>query len=113
MRWIKGRQGTGYDKLKLFEIGFKNVCGMDAYILRYKTGDSIPPHTDPVTGKKHFRLNYELKKAHKGGVLEVESPILKIGRLCIFRSDASMHSVSKIEKGLRLVLTIGLAIKEK
>ncbi len=104
-----GRQGTGYEKLKLLELGSRRFGGIDAYIIRYNVGDSIPAHTDPVSGKKHFRLNVELKKATLGGRLCVKNPILRIGRLCLFRSDVSRHAVTRVNEGQRVVLSLGLA----
>jgi hypothetical protein len=109
MSWMKGRQGTGYEKKKIFELGSKRLGGVDCYIIRYNVGDGIPPHTDPVTGKKHFRLNFELKRASLGGRLYVKKPIFRIWRLCIFRSDLSRHAVSRVNEGQRLVFSLGLA----
>ncbi len=63
--WIKGRQGTGYDKLPLIVKPFG--MDIDSYILRFPEGCSIPTHTDPVrAGFKHYRLNIVIKKARKG-----------------------------------------------
>lgn len=110
MRWVKGRQGTGYEKLKLFQF-----LNMDCYILRYKVGDSIPWHTDPVPNRKHYRLNIELKKAESGGKLwmipdnnMVHKHIKE--RIILFRSDIVPHMVTKIKKGTRYVLTFGIAL---
>lgn len=59
-RLIKGRQGTGYAKLKLLR---SERLKMDAYILKYPEGSHIPPHTDPVDSNKHYRLNVVLEKS--------------------------------------------------
>lgn len=112
--WEKGRQNTGYEKLKLYQF-----LNMDCYLLRYKVGDSIPTHTDPVPGRKHYRLNFELKKPEKGGKLRygpcsaaLLDTIVKSEnkRIVFFRSDIIPHSVTEIKKGERLVLTFGIAI---
>jgi hypothetical protein len=111
MKWTKGRQGTGYEKLKLLELGHRSIGGIDAYLLKYGVGDSIPVHTDPVPGKRHYRLNLTLRNAKEGGELWVEKKILGIGkRIILFRSDLAKHSVTEIGSGVRIVLTIGIAI---
>jgi hypothetical protein len=109
MKWIKGRQGTGYEKFKVFEFGFPKFGGMDCYLLRYNVGDRIPVHTDPVPGKRHYRVNFELKKANLGGKLYVKDPIIKFWRFCFFRSDLSRHAVTRINCGQRLVFSLGFA----
>lgn len=110
MKWEQGRQGTGYKKLCLFLIGSTRLGGVDGYLLRYDKGDSIPVHTDPVTGKRHFRLNIELKRAKLGGQLYVENPIFRLGPITLFRSDLSRHSVGLVEEGTRYVLSFGVAV---
>lgn len=107
MRWIKGRQGTGYEKLKIFQF-----LNMDCYILRYNTGDYIPWHTDPVPNRKHYRLNIELVRALIGGRLFIGRENPAAGRIVFFRSDLEEHMVTTILKGKRIVLTFGIAIKE-
>ena len=90
MKWQEGRQKTGYLKLKL--VGFKNV---DAYILKYPVGSYIPPHTDPVEGKRHYRLNIVL-----WGKMFFEP------RVRFFRPDVEMHSVPEVWK-TRYVFSAG------
>lgn len=112
--WTKGRQNTGYEKLKIFQF-----LNMDCYILRYKVGDSIPIHTDPVPGYRHYRLNIVLKKARTGGRVNfgpASRQILKNvvksddNRVVFFRSDIVPHSVTEIRKGQRIVLTFGICL---
>lgn len=112
--WQKGRQNTGYEKLKIFQF-----LTFDCYILRYKVGDSIPTHTDPVEGYRHYRLNFELKKAEVGGKLRygpcnigLLNTIVKSEnkRMVFFRSDIIPHSVTEIKKGERIVLTFGVCL---
>lgn len=110
MKWVQGRQGTGYEKLKLFQFLF-----FDCYLLRYKVGDSIPWHTDPIPNRKHLRLNIELKKAKVGGTLFLanaknHSDVTKASRFTLFRSDIQPHMVTKILEGNRWVLTFGVAL---
>jgi hypothetical protein len=110
-RWEKGRQDTGYSKLKIFQF-----LNMDCYLLKYKVGDYIPWHTDPVPGRKHYRLNIELKKAEEGGELRLRRCVNDLFyikpkyRFALFRSDTMFHTVTKITKGERLVLTFGIAL---
>jgi Rps23 Pro-64 3,4-dihydroxylase Tpa1-like proline 4-hydroxylase len=117
-KWIAGRQSTGYKKLKIFQF-----LNMDCYLLKYKEGDYIPLHTDPVPGRKHWRLNIELWRANKGGVFQFLSHtsnkwitpskfnvLPPLNRIYFFRSDIDPHKVSMIEKGTRLVLTFGIAL---
>jgi hypothetical protein len=110
MGWVKGRQGTGYEKFKLFQF-----LNMDCYILRYKVGDSIPWHTDPVPNRKHYRLNIILKNAVKGGELLIKNPGQFFAQevtypIMLFRSDIVEHCVSEVKDGTRYVLTFGVAI---
>lgn len=110
MKWEQGRQGTGYKKHKFFQIGNSFFGGADLYLLKYEKGDSIPPHKDPVPGKKHFRLNIELKSARSGGELYIDAPILRFGPIAFFRSDLSTHAVHLVENGTRYVLSFGVAL---
>lgn len=107
--WTLGRQSTGYKKLKLFQF-----LNMDCYILKYVEGDYIPVHTDPVPGRKHWRVNLVLWQATRGGVFQYRSARtdrwVTPDRLAVFRSDICPHHVTKIEYGSRYVLTFGIAI---
>jgi hypothetical protein len=108
--WIAGRQGTGYFKQRIFEFTTRLV-GMDCYILKYPVGAFVPPHTDPVTDFKHFRLNIVLKQAKRGGHL-MFFKTRYTGRFILFRPDAIEHSVSAVTLGTRYVLSIGLALQK-
>ena len=72
MRWQRGRQGTGYDKLLLLANPF--VIPFDFYLLRFPDGTEIPPHQDPVTGKRHYRLNIILKRPRAGRRIHLREP---------------------------------------
>ena len=105
MKWEKGRQNSGYDKLKLFESQ-KLKC--DCYLLHYPTGSEIKPHTDKVDLQyDHYRLNFVLHKAKKGGIFKCDNVLFKLGRLVVFRPDQNEHSVTQIEEGTRLVFSFG------
>lgn len=103
MNWIEGRQGTGYFKLKIFSSKW---LGVDCYLLKYETGSFIPPHTDPVEGFEHHRINIELKRAY-GGHCYIIGRNKRWWRFTYFRPDIQEHWVSMISKGTRYVLSIG------
>jgi hypothetical protein len=61
-KWEIGRQGTGYRKLLLCK-----GKSFDFWIIDYPIGSYIPTHTDPIVGKKHYRINIRLV----GGVIKL------------------------------------------
>jgi hypothetical protein len=104
-KWEDGRQQTGYQKKKIFASVW---LGMDCYLLRYREGDEIPPHTDPVEGKKHYRMNITLKRALVGGPFGGGHRIIDWGRLIVMRPDLPPeHWVGRVLKGSRYILSIG------
>lgn len=104
-QWEKGRQNSGYFKLKIMER--LTPIPLDMYLLKYPQGSFIPPHKDPVTAGRHFRLNIILKKPKKGGVFYSEHTLINTSRIKLFNPDISTHSLSPIEEGQRWVLSIG------
>jgi hypothetical protein len=116
LRWDKGRQETGYEKLLLAYCKFPTwmcvpVLGFDLYLLWYPEGSEIPEHADNVKGFRHYRINVVLKKCVSGGIFKTDFPILNWKRLKIFRSDRP-HSVTRITRGTRLLLSFGTCLKE-
>jgi hypothetical protein len=111
LRWQRGRQGTGYDKLLLLVNPF--LIPFDLYLLRFPDGTEIPPHRDPVTGRRHYRLNIILKRPRAGGEFKCEAPIFETKRIKLFRSDLSLHSVTRVEGGTRYVLSLGWALEDR
>ena len=107
MKWVKGRQETGYERLTLIQGGF---LPFDLHILRYRPGDHIPPHTDPVESERHYRLNIILTKAH-GGEFH-GTTIFETKRIKFFRPDIMEHSVTEVTHGTRYVLSIGWVLPE-
>lgn len=89
------------------------LCGrywplpFDIYLLRFPEGCEIPPHRDEVKTGRHYRLNIVLKHAKVGGEFYCESPIFERARIKLFRPDICEHSVSKVEKGKRYLLSLG------
>jgi 2OG-Fe(II) oxygenase superfamily len=105
LRWEVGRQGTGYEKMLLATARWP--LPFDCYLLRYRPGSSIPFHTDPVDGRRHYRLNVVLRRA-VGGAFELDgAPIWRVGRAVLFRPDLGRHAVSMVDRGTRYVLSIG------
>lgn len=104
-RWEKGRQLSGYDKMLL--LGSKWFIKFDVYLLRFKEGSEIKPHTDKVDNGKHYRLNIVLKQALEGGEFICSNPIYQSSRIKFFRPDTCEHSVTKVIRGNRYLLSIG------
>jgi len=79
----------------------------DCYLLRFRSGAKIPSHIDPVTDKRHYRLNIIIRKAKQGGKFVCSDPIYSNRRIKLFRPDLSPHAVTKVTKGTRYVVSIG------
>ena len=104
-RWRLGRQGTGYDKMLLATLPWP--IPFDCYLIRYPIGSAIPPHTDPVAQRRHFRLNIVLKASPSGGEFVCADPIFATRRIKFFRPDVSSHEVTPVVGGNRYVLSLG------
>ena len=109
LKWEKGRQNTGYDKLLLMANPF--VIPFDCYLLRFPEGSEIPPHRDPVKSGRHYRLNIILKRSPGGGEFVCGDPIFQTRRIKFFRSDLSTHSVTRVVGGPRYVLSVGWILR--
>ena len=103
--WSKGRQNTGYEKIKLISCSWPVL--FDSYLIRYRIGDGIPPHVDEVSSGEHHRLNIVLWGAGEGGEFICDSTLYESPRIKYFRPDIAEHSVTKVTKGSRYVLSIG------
>ncbi len=110
LRWQRGRQGSGYDKMLLLTAPWP--LPFDSYLIRYPEGSQIPPHTDPVGQGRHYRLNVVLKASPAGGEFVCAAPIFETRRIKLFRPDACEHSVTRVEGGSRYVLSLGWVLKE-
>ena len=104
-RWDVGRQGSGYDKMLLLTAPWP--IAFDSYLIRYPVGAHIPPHTDPVTGRRHFRLNVIVKRSRGGGEFICSNPIFSTARIKLFRPDRCEHSVTEVTGSRRYVLSLG------
>tara|TARA_Y100000310_G_scaffold254637_2_gene261758 strand:+ start:3715 stop:4056 length:342 start_codon:yes stop_codon:yes gene_type:complete len=104
LRWQPGRQGGGYRKLLLAQLPWA-----DLYLLHMPEGSEIEPHTDPVDGKEHHRINLIIKAPRIGGWFFARGPHqtwLK-GRVIRFRPDLVRHEVIRVDQGSRWVLSLG------
>lgn len=106
--WKKGRQDSGYFKIKLLESKrFK----FDMYLLKMPVGSYINPHFDQVEGYEHNRLNFILKKSKLGGNFYTRKYPHNVkyydNRIIKFRPDIELHGVDCVIKGTRYVLSIG------
>ena len=108
-RWRAGRQNPHYKKMFLFGNPF--LIPFDVYLLKFEQGSEIQPHQDRVESGRHFRLNLILRHAHAGGEFQCASTIYQSRSVKVFRPDASVHSVSKVMLGTRLVLSIGWVLR--
>lgn len=104
-RWQHGRQGSGYDKMLLSTLAWP--FAFDSYLIRYPVGSRIGPHTDPVTARKHYRLNLIVKRSRGGGEFVCADPIVSTSRIKLFCPDRSEHSVTEVTGSSRYVLSIG------
>lgn len=104
-RWQKGRQESGYDKMLL--LSALAPISFDSYLIRYPVGSFIAPHIDPVSEKRHFRLNIVLKKSQEGGDFICQNPIFATERIKFFRPDISEHSVTKVNGSPRYIFSVG------
>ena len=104
-RWQRGRQGSGYDKMLLFTAMWP--IPFDSYLIRYPEGSQVPPHKDPVTKGRHYRLNVILKAPKAGGEFICANPLFATSRLKLFRPDQCEHSVTPVIGGSRYVFSLG------
>lgn len=102
MKWEIGRQGTGYRKLRLWQ---SKKLSSDAWLVDYPPHTHIPTHTDPVPGRKHFRVNILLwgQNNFQG------KTIFSTKRIKFFRPDISPHSVEEVSRR-RLIFSIGWTV---
>jgi hypothetical protein len=110
-RWQHGRQQPGYDKMLILQSYWP--LPFDVYILRFPQGSEVRPHTDPVWSGRHYRLNIVVKRAKLGGEFVCATPIYESPRIKFFRPDACEHSVTRVERGSRYVLSIGWVRQDK
>lgn len=78
-------------------------------LVTYPEGHRVLRHNDPMGGGSYYKLNVVVKKPEAGGVFETERVIFSLfDRVILFRPDLYDHSVSTIERGKRVLLSIAL-----
>lgn len=113
LKWVSGRQGTGYDKMILVPAWLSEKFKFDLVLIRMTEGIEIPTHIDPVPCEmirqgfiKHVRVNIIIIKPSDGGDFCLNSTATK-KRINIFSPSHTPHSVTMIKGGSRLVLSCG------
>jgi hypothetical protein len=80
-------------------------------LVTYHEGHKVLRHNDPMGKGRYFKFNVVLKKPQLGGHFSADKVIFNVfDRVYFFRPDKYMHSVSKIEKGHRTLLSIALFV---
>ncbi|MCO7231487.1 MULTISPECIES: hypothetical protein [unclassified Cobetia] len=78
-------------------------------LVTYPEGHSVMRHNDPMGSGSYYKLNVILKQPPLGGVFETDDTIFNLfDRVILFRPDLHEHSVSRIERGKRVLLSIAL-----
>jgi hypothetical protein len=98
-KWQPGRQdNVTYKKFPLwsFRIG---RFGFDGYILRYEWNTKLPPHRDPVTNGKHWRINISLSGS---SMFYCEDRGYSTSWINVFRPDLYIHSLHTASKVFKL-----------
>lgn len=108
-RWKNGRLNGGYKVFTFFSIPKLDI---DLHLIYMPCRSEIPRHLDPVLKKgfEHHRVNIILWRPKDGGHLIGYG--LRYRRVWPFfwykfRPDIIEHSVTKIYRGSRLVLSFG------
>lgn len=124
LRFGRGRQGTGYDKADLVDVGdpimvdvvdrLKAALGgppaVDAWWIVYPPGSHIPAHTDPspAEGFAHVRVNLMLERSVGGAfVASCRAVDLDVGDAVLFRPDVVVHAVGLVKERPRRVFSVG------
>ena len=93
----------------LARIGTPYEDYWDVYLIRYRDGSHIPPHTDDAQhGRRHRRLNALLERATAGGELTIAGARIElaIGDAVLFEPDREVHDVARVV-GSRLLFSVG------
>jgi hypothetical protein len=102
VKWLPGRQGTGYRKLHLGQ-----GARWDAWIINYPAGHGIPAHVDPLPDRRHLRLNLTILTG--GSRLVADATWFRLGeRVIVFWSDRR-HRVEP-GAGRRIVISVGFSL---
>lgn len=102
LRWIPGRQESGYFKMKLFSF-----AKIDCYLIKYPPGSCIGKHKDSVGRGSHYRANLLVKDCGSGGKFLCQDTVMRLPRFVVFRPDINTHEVTKVVSGVRYILSVG------
>lgn len=110
-KWLKGRQGGGYEKLPLL---ISERFKFDSFILKIPAGTEIVKHKDPVCeGFKHHRMNFTFIGPIKPGCrMFILGPVKRWWRFEYFRPDAYYHGLTPTEENIWM-LSIGWLTKDR
>ena len=103
-RWGDGREMTGY---RAFTLIFSKVLGLDCYIIHYKDGSYIPPHTDKLKEGVMYRLGIVFWNTGGGGKFIGDTIFNWKDRIIFFKPSVTEHSVTQKVGGSRWVLSFG------
>ncbi|WP_398410869.1 2OG-Fe(II) oxygenase [Shewanella inventionis] len=79
--------------------------------ITYQQNHRVMKHVDPVQQGRYYKLNVVIKQPLIGGVFTCEKYIINLfNRVYLFRPDLYEHSVTKIESGKRVLLSIAVNI---
>ncbi|MEH6710730.1 MAG: 2OG-Fe(II) oxygenase [Paraglaciecola polaris] len=84
---------------------------VSAYLVTYPNQHKVMNHIDPVPNGRYYKFNIVLKQPKIGGVFHCQKCIMNFfGRIYLFRPDKYEHSVTRIEQGKRVLLSLSLII---
>ncbi|WP_026294447.1 hypothetical protein [Salinimonas chungwhensis] len=96
---------------KVFNTTLLRSRRLSVNIVTYHEGHRVLQHNDPMGSGRYFKFNMVLIKPTKGGNFSCEKVIFSLfDRIFFFRPDKYLHSVSKIEKGKRKLLSVAMYI---
>ncbi|WP_218353139.1 2OG-Fe(II) oxygenase [Alteromonas lipotrueiana] len=85
--------------------------GVALNLVTYPTGHQVLRHHDPMGSGRYYKLNIVIKKPEAGGEFSADKVIFSwLKRIYLFRPDLYSHSVSRIEKGQRKLLSLAVYI---
>jgi len=80
-------------------------------LVTYSEGHFVTRHIDMVGSGRLYKLNLVLVEAKQGGIFETEGIIFSLfNRIILFRPDLYEHSVTKIVRGKRVLLSFALRL---
>lgn len=110
LKWISGRQGSGYDK---FPMLISESLKCDFYLLRFPKGVEVPKHKDPVKpGFKHHRINLTIWGCPERKFrMYVLGKVKRWSRIDYFRPDLYEHGLPVVQSNMYM-LSFGWLTKD-